>query len=401
MVLLVVAGNTFADNLYVEDFTVAPGNTKTISIELVNPNSEYIMVEFWLSLPEGVFIPLDEDGYFLADGNATRFMRTHTLEVNMQDGYYHFLAYSSRNEAFNGNSGELISVTVEAAADAQAGTSTAKIFNQLYNDPLKNEVTPDDVTFDITIGETETEWTIIDETSPSVPEATDSEVDIKVIRTIKANEWSTLCLPFDMTETQVKDAFGEDVQLAEFVDYEEQYDEAEVNIIGIQVNFTESDLAADGLIANYPYIIKISSPIEYFCTRSIIQPDEDGAISEYAVGRGSRRHVYGTFYGTLHSGVTIPNMSLFLSGNNFYYSTGQTVIKGLRGYFTFEDVLSNNAGASGVSFNVDETDDIRQIKTEKANVSGVYDLQGRKIMVDGVQLKKGIYIIDGKKKVIK
>ena len=137
VVLLTFASNTFADNLAVEDFTIAPGSTKTISIELNNPNSEYIMVEFWLSLPNGLTIPKDEDDYYLAEGNSSRFKRSHTLEVSKQDGYYHFLIYSSRNEALKGNSGELISVTIEAASNAQIGTYTANIFNQLYNDPSK------------------------------------------------------------------------------------------------------------------------------------------------------------------------------------------------------------------------------------------------------------------------
>ena len=54
-------GNTFADNLSVTDFSIAPGEAKAISIELTNPDREYIMVEFWMSLPEGISIPQDED----------------------------------------------------------------------------------------------------------------------------------------------------------------------------------------------------------------------------------------------------------------------------------------------------------------------------------------------------
>ena len=74
------------------------------------------------------------------------------MEVSKQGGFYHFLIFSSRNAAIIGNSGELISVTIEAAFDVQEGTYSAQIFNQLYNDPNKNEVTPDDVLFNITIG---------------------------------------------------------------------------------------------------------------------------------------------------------------------------------------------------------------------------------------------------------
>jgi hypothetical protein len=47
------------------------------------------------------------------------------LEVNKQDGYYQFLIFSSRNVALEGNSGELVSVAIEAATDAEAGTYEA------------------------------------------------------------------------------------------------------------------------------------------------------------------------------------------------------------------------------------------------------------------------------------
>ena len=70
IVLLTLVSNTFADNLVVEDFSITPGGTKTISIEMDNPDSQYIMVEFWMSLPDGVSIPMDENGYYLAEGNS-------------------------------------------------------------------------------------------------------------------------------------------------------------------------------------------------------------------------------------------------------------------------------------------------------------------------------------------
>ena len=177
LVLLTIVGNTYADNLAVENFAIAPGETKTISIELNNPDSPYIMVEFWMSLPNGISIPMDEYGYYLAEGNTSRFTRTHSLEVNKQDGLYHFLIFSSRNDAIKGNSGELISLTVEADGEAQAGTYTAKISNQLYNDPNKNEVTPNDVTFDITV---------------------DSQEPTEVSITIPAEGATTYCPSYDL-----------------------------------------------------------------------------------------------------------------------------------------------------------------------------------------------------------
>ena len=93
---------------------------------------------------------------------------------------------------------------------------------------------------------------ILDENSTVAPTAQTS-VNVKVKRTIKANEWSTLCLPFDMTEAQVKTVFGNDVQLKEFISYDVTKEGN--NVTGITINFEDADLS-DGFYGNYPYIIK-------------------------------------------------------------------------------------------------------------------------------------------------
>lgn len=149
--LLLFAGSMLADNLQPGSVEVKPGERATVSVAFDTPATEYIMVEFWLSLPQGISIPMDEDGYFLADGNGDRFKRTHVLEVSEQGGNYHFLIYSSRNEAFKGTSGELFNFTIEAASDIAPGNYQGRIFNQLYNDVDKNEYTPGEVTFAINV----------------------------------------------------------------------------------------------------------------------------------------------------------------------------------------------------------------------------------------------------------
>jgi len=73
--------------------------------------------------------------------------------------------------------------------------------------------TVDEVTTMITVVEPQDSRVVLDETSTTAPKASNGAVDVLVKRTIKANEWSTICLPFTMTETQVKTAFGDDVRI--------------------------------------------------------------------------------------------------------------------------------------------------------------------------------------------
>ncbi len=403
VVLLAMVSNTFADNIVVEDFSIAPGETKTISIELNNPNSEYIMVEFWMSFPEGVTIPMDQDGFYMAEGNADRFTRTHTLEVNKQDGFYHFLVFSSRNAALLGNSGELISVAIEAASNAQNGTYTAQIFNQLYNDPDKNEVTPDDVSFNITI-EANDDRIYYSETDTSLPSYTAGEkANVTVKRTINAGEWSTICLPFGMTAEQIEDAFPEtNVQLADFIGCSEPELDDEEEVMSFSFKFSTNVAEIE---PNHPYLIKVDKKVESFEVDGVtLTPSDELSIDldEIKWKQGGKWYYdYNSFIGTYEAQTVVPEDCLFLNGNNFWYSTGATKMKAFRGYFYSYNVLGDaykNGANSNVSLSFNDADGILNVKVGDMPTEGTYDLQGRKVVGS---LKRGIYIVDGKKMVIK
>lgn len=251
-----------------------------------------------------------------------------------------------------------------------------------------------DKSFTVTIGEPTDGRILLDETSTDVPEAA-TNVNVRVKRTINANEWSTICLPFAMTEAQVKAVFGDDVQLAEFMEYEVSDDSKQISVI-----FDNALLDVDGFMANYPYIIKVSSKIEEFTVDGVtVAPDEENAVAEYDNGKtGSRREVYGTFKGTYHAGTIVPNNCLFLNSNRFWYSTGNTNMKAFRGYFNFKDVLEDADGARiGMSFD-DETTGIGYNKRETITNNIWYTLDGRKL--DKKPAEKGIYIRNNKKVVI-
>jgi hypothetical protein len=131
-----------------------------------------------------------------------------------------------------------------------------------------------------------------------------------------------------------------------------------------------------------------------------IEGNEDDACVEFDNGKsGSRRVVYSGFYGTYHAGTEVPELCLFLNGNKFWYSTGATKMKAFRAYFEFLDVLAEVEEQYGSRIFMNFVDnDATGIRNIKSSEDGKYfDLQGR-----GVKpTKKGLYIKDGKKVVIK
>ena len=150
-----------------------------------------------------------------------------------------------------------------------------------------------------------------------------TDVKVTVRRTINADAWSTICLPFDMTEEQTKEIFGNDVQLACFTGYDVEKEGGDV--LSITINFDEDDLS-EGFYGNYPYLIKTSKDITEFELTTTIAPD---AVQEiFSQGKGENKKS-GKFIGTYQAETVVPENSLFLSGNQFWYSAGLTKMKAL------------------------------------------------------------------------
>ena len=196
-----------------------------------------------------------------------------------------------------------------------------------------------------------------------------------------------------LTAEQVKAAFGNDVQLADFSSWNSEEDN-DGAIVTINVGFTD----VTEMEANHPYIIKVREKVTEFTVDGVdIDPEEEPVVQ---VGKrtSERGYMYGTYVKT-----TIPEENVFLSGNKFWYSTGKTQTKGLRGYFEFRDVLDayydeTSAASRIVMFFEDETTTgVTEIVNSKLSNSKYYDLQGRRV----VKPVKGLYIKNGRKEVIK
>ena len=379
----------FATNtVEVKPLSISKGGTAKLEIQLEN-SDEIKAFQFNLVLPDGITVTNVEKSERLPDGIVLDYNGLSTPNT------YRIIGYQIGNTPFSGTSGCFVYVTLSASDALTVGSNLTGNISEISLTVIPTaEYEAEGSSFEITIVEPADPWVTLDENSTTLPEASDGETEIKVKRTIKANQWNTICFPFAMTEAQVYEAFGEDVQVAEFIEYESTDDLTSINVI-----FDEALLAEDGFMANYPYIIKTSKNITEFMVTSVIEPDEENAVAEFTNGRnGSRKEVYGTFYGTLKAGGKVPANCLFLNGGDFWYSTGQSNIKAFRGYFDFVDGLASleNAASNAKMVFRGETTDIKDVTVETAN-DDMYDLQGRRI----VNPDKGIYIKNGKKVVIK
>ena len=377
-----------ANSVTVSEATAGVGGKGGISIMLNNDDYTFTGFQFEVCLPEGVTMTGCELSARKAADHQVQF-------TPLSNGNYQVIAYSGSNQLFSGTSGQLLSIDIAAAEKLNIGEELdASLINVEFIIPAEDPIVHffNDVTFDIEIVENRI---LLDELSTAMPEAAEG-VNVRVKRTIKANEWSTLVLPFAMTAEQAKSAFGDDVKLADFTGYVIEED-ADENVVGIQVNFD----AVTAIEANRPCLIKVSKAITDFMLDNVDIAPEDEPVNAIV----DKRKEWSKLVGTYVADTEVFEYCLFLNGNKFWYSTGATKMKAVRAYFDFSDILTEVEEAEAkIRFVVDaEATDIEGVASEGETGSGVYTLQGVALgdIKDMESLPKGVYIVNGKKVSVK
>lgn len=261
--------------------------------------------------------------------------------------------------------GEAKTVTFENASNAQAKVKTITVYVSL----------PSEIT--------------LDENSESYTIEAKTGVNVILNRSMVANEWNTICLPFDVTWDKIKTVFGEGVKVAQLDN---------TNSTGTTLKFV--DMTDYGMLAAEPYLIK---PVE-------ASPADgykfDGVeIKETAVNPAHVKTAGGLYFNGIYNMVDITTdvasdyYAAFLgAGNKIYKADGSgNKTKGFRAYFA----IPGSAAASALRVVIDGTaTSIKNIDSEVVESNApVYNLQGQR--VNGNNLTPGIYVKAGKKFVVK
>ena len=361
-------------SLKISDISIIPGGTASFTLvvnvgDLAVKGFQYEK----LTLPEGLSVTKQTTASL--DGGSLAVNNTKGLYTNSKG------LFIPTNEDI-----EIATIELQAAADMAMGpvTVTFPAGDVNFLDGTNYFPVEDEVSFTVEV----TDAVVLDENSTKAPVAAEG-VKVKVKRTINANEWSTICLPFAMNAEQMAKAFGNDVKLADFNDYDVV--EEGKDIVGLNVNFT----TVSAIEANHPYIIKVGSAITEFTVEGVdIAP---AAAEDLKINLGTNRKPH-AIVGT-YTVTKVPNVCLFLSGNKFWYSTGATEMQAFRAYFNFYDLLTeveDEYAASRIKMSVDDT--ATGINGLNINVDGeYYNLNGLRVETPA----KGIFIKDGKKVVVK
>ena len=383
---IMAVGQSFGGvTLTVPDVTIAPGSTANVIINYDLGSQAYTAFQMDIAYPEGINSVSGGTGNpAFIKGDV--YSDSHNVSsIYTSAGLDRFQCFSVDSDPLTSQSGTLLILPIKAQKSLAEGTYQATISPIEF---VQTDATPDRpeaITFNIIVSK----YVVLDETSTVAPTAA-TGVDVTVRRTIKANVWSTIVLPFGITASQMQTAFGDDVavELADFTGYEAE--ETNGNLTGISVKFSSTT----AISANRPCIIRVSKPVTEINVKNVnIEPEDNPTVATVTRTRRQWSELIGTYI----ANTVVPENTLFLNDNKFYYSTGLSKMKAFRAYFDFYDVLTavENYGVKmfidGLETKVDEIG-------FKDTPDSLYDLSGRKVTKPQ---QSAVYIVNGKKAVIK
>ena len=250
---------------------------------------------------------------------------------------------------------------------------------------------------------------------------------LRLKRNLNPGKWNSLVLPVTLNAGQVKTAFGT-TKLAKL-------NGANENRIYFELVNLDDD-AATAIEAGKLYIInpqnamptkqgpkhhsdadKVLTIEDYYTINQVTfsaeltESRKEDKLWEGATSDGGKMQMVGTYVALskTDNGNPIPANSYVLSGGKWIYATnGVSKVKGLRGWI--ETGIGNTS--KSLIFNIDGVDE-EEVSTgidglfvdgAETNTSisktGVYSLSGQKIS-DNINLPKGIYIVNGRKMIVK
>lgn len=212
--------------------------------------------------------------------------------------------------------------------------------------------------------------------------------------------WNSIILPVDMTAAQVKEAFGEGVQMAEFDRLENNW-----------IKFSTVNVAADGVVLhkNIPYIIyPTKEPLgnysytidgvtkildgHVYVANGINYDDQTSNLTHTVNGGGM------TYTGSYSNPTTVSADSYMFSKGDLIHTIKSHDVKAYRCWLK-EDMHTGKMLMFSINGNgIDGTTGIHVIEENKQNTNtGIYNLGGVRMNTNNIdKLPKGVYVVNNK-----
>ena len=303
-----------------------------------------------------------------------------------------------------GNKGDSYAVLNPTKSFDQVRITPIKVLSALENLQIKGFALRTDMNDDGTLNGYD-DLLVLDEGESLSVTKTYNNAKMVLHRTFTKNTdnvtgWNSIILPVDMTAAQVKEAFGENTQLAEFNALENNW-----------IKFSTVAVAGDDVVLkkNTPYIIYPTKEpyanYEYtingetntfndnvYVATGINYDDQTSTMTHTVNGAGM------TYTGSYSSPTTVSEGSYMFSKGDLVHTNKEHNIKAYRCWLK-EDMPTGRMLMFSINGNgIDGTTGIHVIEENKQNTNtGIYNLGGVRMNTNNVdKLSKGVYIVNNK-----
>ncbi|MBQ9665784.1 MAG: leucine-rich repeat protein [Bacteroidaceae bacterium] len=386
------------EQLSVSEAATAPGKTVSVDILLENKTTDLTAYQFDLVLPTGFTLATDSKGKYQVTKTERYEDDSQNLSVSKtDDDTYKVLCFSMSNSVIEGNAGAILNVLLQTEADLEAGVYEGKIENVIFTKVDGTQLKLSDVTFSVEI-------------NPIVQGDANGDGEVNVADIVEI-------VNYVLGKPSAKFVFAASDLNAD----------GEVNVTDI-VKVVSIILSADGGSAKERRAEQDEMTDNDMLT---LTKNGDDMLSLNLVNKG--RYIASQFDVRLTDGQTLNGITLNSqrAGNHHVaytevekdlyrvvvYSLGNSCYDGNDGELLNLSITGDNTGCVSVEnilfvtsnqsekrFDAlsDEVTGISAIKTE--GMSDIYSMDGRMVRkqattTDG--LPKGMYIINGKKQLVK
>lgn len=375
------------DKLYAPDLTAHTGKQIVLPVSMQN---EGVMsgFQFDLVLPDGVTIATDEDEELMVDGTSR--IKNFTISAKRKaSGAYGIVVMSISGKTISGNDGEVLNITLDIANGLTAGDYIIQLKDiQLTTGDMATVYVPNATSaltiIDVTLGDVNDDGTInvtdaicvvnhILEQEP--PVFIEAAADVNGDNTINVTD--AICIVNIILSDESSAAKG----------------------LYAKANITSNDHLLLMNDEDGCYHLNLANSGNYTGFQFDLALSGDMTIDEVALNSlRSADHVVS--YTKLHNG-DYRVVALSFSGATFCGNEGELAFirTAGNGTATVKDVRFVTTDLQEVAFDVNTTGIEIVDYSQQSNLNSVYDLQGRKM--ESHQLQQGIYIVNGKKVIVR
>lgn len=252
-------------------------------------------------------------------------------------------------------------------------------------------------------------------------------VKVNLRRAFHKNQWETICLPYSMNQVQMEQVFGEGTRVVLLRDVQDK-----VHSVDNKVTLTLVCHENQDIIAGYPYLIRPTQEVQDGVETISSLPSTDNTpslVTVSSVGRNTNSYDYKTYGGVngytfqghyggnatvnegsyavnegklcrikteAGNGTTISGYRAWIQNDGGSLAKAITCFKGIGGEFVEDD---NTTDIDEV--NIDKMLEKQGIFTEKSTIYSINGQVVRKNAANLNDLPKGIYVVNGKKYIVK